>query len=211
MLVPKINGLPLFQPQVIFKRKIYFLIISRLFECYLNFILAETNNPQAELEGAFKFLGPVDKKFIYVQDVFQPKADNPADNVRFRFSFFWVTWWFFRFSSRNPTTQRRILRPPVKISWRSTSRSPAKISTFPPARSVSFSFWFSYFFCRVSRNEPILISLAPRASASKKNELSTLTSVSVCQNPNINFRIYLYLLRLSAVGTKPTIDTINPI
>ena len=88
MLVPKINGLPLFQPQVIFKRKIYFFIISRLFECYLNFILAETNNPQAELEGAFKFLGPVDKKFIYVQDVFQPKADNPADNVRFRLSFF---------------------------------------------------------------------------------------------------------------------------
>jgi len=42
---------------------------------------AETNNPQAELEGAFKFLGPVDKKFIYVQDVFQPKADNPADNI----------------------------------------------------------------------------------------------------------------------------------
>jgi len=42
---------------------------------------AETNNPQAELEGAFKFLGPIDKKFIYVQDVFQPKADNPADNI----------------------------------------------------------------------------------------------------------------------------------
>jgi len=42
---------------------------------------AETNNPQAELEGAFKFLGPIDKKFLYVQDVFQPKADNPADNI----------------------------------------------------------------------------------------------------------------------------------
>lgn len=42
------------------------------------------------MEGAFKFLGPIDKKFIYVQDVFQPKADNPADNVSREWNFFWL-------------------------------------------------------------------------------------------------------------------------
>ena len=98
-------------------------------------LLAETNNPQAELEGAFKFLGPIDKKFIYVQDVFQPKADNPADNVsRNRFFLTWV--FFSRFSSRNLMMLRRTLRQHVRISWKSTSRLLAKTSTFPPARYV---------------------------------------------------------------------------
>lgn len=42
---------------------------------------AETNDPKSELEVAFKFLGPVEKKFIYTQDVFHPKDGLPADNI----------------------------------------------------------------------------------------------------------------------------------
>merc|ERR1712157_591340 len=81
---------------------------------------AETNNPQAELEGAFKFLGRS------IRNLFTFKMfSNPR-----------LTTQLITFSSRNPMTPRRILRPPVKISWRSTSRSPAKISTFPPAREL---------------------------------------------------------------------------
>jgi len=42
---------------------------------------AETANPETELEGAFKYLGQIDKKFVYTQDVFTPKPDAPADNI----------------------------------------------------------------------------------------------------------------------------------
>ena len=45
---------------------------------------AETANHEAELEAAFKLIGPVEEKFIYAQDVYHPKAGQPAgDNVRF--------------------------------------------------------------------------------------------------------------------------------
>ena len=43
---------------------------------------AETANPQGELEAAFAKLGTIEKKFVYTQDVFHPKADLAADNVR---------------------------------------------------------------------------------------------------------------------------------
>jgi len=43
---------------------------------------AETNNHEAELQAAFNLIGPVEEKFIYAQDVFHPKADQPAgDNI----------------------------------------------------------------------------------------------------------------------------------
>jgi len=42
---------------------------------------AETANPEAELEPAFKYLGTIDKKFVYTQDVFTPKQGLPADNI----------------------------------------------------------------------------------------------------------------------------------
>lgn len=42
---------------------------------------AETAHPESELEAAFSKLGPIDKKFIYTQDVFTPKAGLPADNI----------------------------------------------------------------------------------------------------------------------------------
>lgn len=44
---------------------------------------AETAHPESELEAAFSKLGPIDKKFIYTQDVFTPKAGLPADNVSY--------------------------------------------------------------------------------------------------------------------------------
>ena len=45
---------------------------------------AETDNHEAELQAAFNLIGPVEEKFIYAQDVFHPKTDQPAgDNVRF--------------------------------------------------------------------------------------------------------------------------------
>lgn len=42
---------------------------------------AETANPQGELEAAFAKLGTIEKKFVYTQDVFHPKADLAADNI----------------------------------------------------------------------------------------------------------------------------------
>ena len=43
---------------------------------------AETANHEAELEAAFKLIGPVEEKFIYAQDVYHPKPGQPAgDNV----------------------------------------------------------------------------------------------------------------------------------
>lgn len=42
---------------------------------------AETEKPHSELERAFQLLGSIEKKFVYTQDVFHPKADSPADNI----------------------------------------------------------------------------------------------------------------------------------
>merc|ERR1712106_581131 len=43
---------------------------------------AETDNHEAELQAAFNLIGPVEEKFIYAQDVFHPKTDQPAgDNI----------------------------------------------------------------------------------------------------------------------------------
>jgi len=42
---------------------------------------AETANPEGELEAAFAKLGSIEKKFVYTQDVYHPKADIPADNI----------------------------------------------------------------------------------------------------------------------------------
>ena len=44
---------------------------------------AETANHEQELQAAFNLIGPVEEKFIYAQDVYHPKADQPSgDNVR---------------------------------------------------------------------------------------------------------------------------------
>ncbi len=37
------------------------------------------------MEAAFAKLGTIEKKFVYTQDVFHPKADLAADNVRINY------------------------------------------------------------------------------------------------------------------------------
>lgn len=43
--------------------------------------IAETANPEAELAPAFKFLPPVDEKFVTVEDLYEPLADGTKDGV----------------------------------------------------------------------------------------------------------------------------------
>ena len=42
----------------------------------------ETKDPNAELEPGLKLLGPIEEKFTYVQDVFEPIDDGSKSKVR---------------------------------------------------------------------------------------------------------------------------------
>ncbi|KAJ2760421.1 Rab GDP dissociation inhibitor alpha [Coemansia sp. BCRC 34490] len=44
--------------------------------------IAETSsNPEAEIKAALNLLGPVEQKFVWESDIFEPVADGTADNV----------------------------------------------------------------------------------------------------------------------------------
>ena len=75
---------------------------------------AETANPQGELEAAFAKLGPIEKKFVYTQDVFHPKADLPTDNVNFT-HLVYCQISFFRSSLQNRMMLQLTLRLRLKI------------------------------------------------------------------------------------------------
>ena len=97
---------------------------------------AETANHEAELEAAFKLIGPVEEKFIYAQDVYHPKAGQPAgDNVSFHVKSTRIRP-PFRFLWQKVMMLLRILRRLAIISLMSINKLPARISTSLPARWV---------------------------------------------------------------------------
>lgn len=42
----------------------------------------ETDNPEGELEPAFKLLGPIKEKFLSISDIYEPTDDGSESKVR---------------------------------------------------------------------------------------------------------------------------------